>query len=249
MAKSFKYLSILILILFSCEDSDKNFVEEELLCDNYYLEESNTSSGVNTKFYYNSNGQLTSLVIDENEGYKFSYTNNRLTFVTGINSSFNQELIYNDIGKLIAGIQYIGDIVTDSVALEYDVSNNIVKREFYEGIPLQLKYYLVSEYIDMNTSTLKNYHQEPSGSSNFQNDVTLSYVYDTHKKPLPFEYYLFDLFVGNAIGVNNIVNTIVNSVPEPVINTYTYNQGEYPTKIKRGTYEINYKYSCSPILD
>jgi len=248
MIKKLIVLHLLIGSLIGCDDnSEKN--PDELVCTDYYLEELNDSFGLTTKFYYNPNGQLKSFIIDNYEGFQFNYTDNRVTSITGINLFFECKLQYDNQNRLIAFVRNSGSTPTDSMSLEYDASNRIVKQSYFTGASLQLNYYTIAEYTGMNTTALNFYQQLPAGSGNFQYKDTFYYTYDNNKKPEPPEYSLLDMYAGNVISENNVVTIQINSENPELPTIYKYNSGGYPIKEKRGSSEVSYTYSCVPIME
>ena len=253
-----KILSILVLlVLLSCEK------DSEPVCDQYFVAESRDSSGGSfTKFFYNTDRLLSSMVSDKPSGissYRFTYENKRLKEVDGVGFHFHQEFQYDDQGRVIATVRYNQNhVVTDSLALEYDAQDHIVKFSFYEETyevnNLRLDSYAVASYIGENTTQLKSYRADPPGSqSDFVLSSTFNYRYDNKHKPFPEELYTFELSFGNIMSRNNVISLeVIPTTGETSINTteFGYNSGGYPVQLKtNGGYSASYTYSCDPPME
>ncbi len=236
-----------IFLIFGCKE------KREDKCETYFLSEITYTSSV-TKFYYHQDGTLSSFTSEDNKpfhaGYAFNYINQKLISVTGINFHFRREFKYNGQGEMIAGVDYNEDNTRlDSVALEYDLLKRIVKRSFYR--PYELSGYSVAEYLDQNMSVLKFYVE--AGTLGYQLTLTQKFTYDSKVRPLPNEYYVFDIFTGNPISRNNIIQEEVivpNTESSVETNEYQYNAGGFPVQVKsmNGLTTTSYKYTCTPII-
>ncbi len=234
--------SLLILILgvsflwSACSKKDS-----EPSCNTYYLSEE-INGGISTKFFYNSDGQISSF---EGSGvvYSFSYKNKILQKVDGPTATYS--FTYNSSGKMVGSALLYNGTKSDSVEYIYDTSGHAVKRNFYirSGNASVLYKYVSYEYTGNNPTQVDFYNVY---MQNATLNATFKYTYDTHVKPYPAEYELFNTATSNTNSENNITSTEVISYAgqsSPKSETQViYNASGYPSQVGGSSY----KYACTP---